>query len=169
MNQVPVKRSFHASFRNVVLSDMGEDKNTGELIFLIHVGQRSALPPGFLKQYCKESLCHKLLRWGRALLGRALTPPLSFSELSYRYCRIPVPMRSAEGGDVFSRRKAEDAYTLLRNAGFCLYHAVDGWNAWTPYEEYCELMKRGLVTEPMQALVFDRTRRYMREMLTKPE
>ena len=78
-------------------------------------------------------------------------------------------IRSAEGGDVFSRRKAEDAYTLLRNAGFCLYHAVDGWNAWTPYEEYCELMKRGLVTEPMQALVFDRNRRYMREMLTKPE
>lgn len=145
-----------------MLHGWGMEKE-GEALFLVHIGNRAALPPGFLKRYCRESFGRRLVRWIRTAFGRLTTHPLAFSELSYRYCRIPVAERCAEADCNFSRWRYEDAYRLLSEAGFYLYQSDSGFEGWTPGDEYRELMETGRVNTPVKVLHFDGARRYFIE------
>lgn len=151
MEKKPIRRAFRARFRNIVLdwySTCGD-----ELVFRVHIGNRAALPVGFLEQHCRESRGERLWRLGRNLVGWLLHP-CGFSSLSYRYCKIRVQRRSMEDAPLISCLKIEDAFRLLRSAGFWLYDDRDP-HTWSSYDVYCVLMREKRLETPMQALHFD--------------
>lgn len=151
MEKRPKQRAFRARFRNIVLdwySTCGD-----ELVFRVHIGNRATLPAGFLERYCPETRGERLWRLGRMLVG-CLFYPCGFSSWSYRYCRIRVPRRSSGNTPHISALKIEDAFRLLRAAGFCLYDDGDP-HVWTSYDVYCVLMQEKRLATPMETIHFD--------------
>lgn len=57
--------------------------------------------------------------------------------------------RASESDDVFAWR-LEDAFQILRDAGFLLYD--DHRGEWTPYNIHLHLMQQGRVSAPMSVL-----------------
>lgn len=114
--------------KNVVLE---LSASSGELVhFRLHLGNRAALPPDFMRRYCAESLGEKLLR----LLCRWA------GEGTRHHFRMNVaPYDTTEQG-LFAWR-VEDAFHVLREAGFLLYD--DGRGEWTPCNIYRHLMEQG--------------------------
>lgn len=152
MEKCPTQRAFRARFRNIVLD--WYDTCGDELVFRVHIGNRAALPAEFLELHCRESRGERLWRLGRNLVGWLLHP-CGFSSLSYRYCRIRVPRRSSDDDvPLISCLKIEDAFRLLRSAGFWLYDDRDP-HKWSSYDVYCVLMREKRLETPMQTLHFD--------------
>lgn len=129
--------------RNVVLEL--ETVENGCAVFVLHLGCRQALPADFMRRYCPESIREKVRRWGKCVLSRLL----GVGAFSYHRCRIPVAARGANMADVFDWR-LEDAFQVLRDAGFLLYDDYRG--EWTPYNVYRHLMQQGRVELPMPVL-----------------
>lgn len=151
MEKRHTQRAFRARFRNIVLdwySTCGD-----ELVFRVHIGNRAALPVGFLEQHCRESRGERLWRLGRKLVGWLLHP-CGFSSLSYRYCRIRVQRRSTEDAPLISCLKIEESFRVLRSAGFWLYDDRDP-HKWSSYDVYCVLIQEKRLTNPMQTIHFD--------------
>ena len=113
--------------RNVVLEQ--ETVENGCAVFVLHLGCRQALPADFMRRYCPESIREKVRRWGKCVLSRLL----GVGAFSYHRCRIPVAARGANMADVFDWH-LEDAFQVLRDAGFLLYDDYRG--EWTPYNVY---------------------------------
>ena len=152
MEKRPTQRAFRARFRNIVLD--WYDTCGDELVFRVHIGNRAALPAEFLELHCRESRGERLWRLGRNLVGWLLHP-CGFSSLSYRYCRIRVPRRSSDDDvPLISCLKIEDAFRLLRSAGFWLYDDRDP-HTWSSYDVYWVLMREKRLETPMQTLHFD--------------
>lgn len=111
----------------------------GEVHFRLHLGNRSILPPDFMRRYCSESLGEKLLR----LLCRWA------GEGTRHHFRMRVGVYDASEYGVFAWR-VEDAFRVLREAGFLLYD--DNRGEWTPCNIYRHLMEQGRAAEPVPAL-----------------
>lgn len=129
--------------RNVVLEL--ETVKDGCAVFCLHLGCRKALPADFMRRYGTESFREKLCRLLKCVVSRLLVA----GAFSYHRCRIPVAARASESDDVFAWR-LEDAFQILRDAGFLLYD--DHRGEWTPYNIHRHLMQRGRVSAPMPAL-----------------
>lgn len=123
--------------KNVVLELFA---SSGGLVhFRLHLGNRAALPPDFLRRYCAESLGEKMLR----LLGRWA------GEGTRHHFRMKVePYDTSECG-LFAWR-VEDAFHVLREAGFLLYD--DNRGEWTPCNIYRHLVEQGRISSPMPVL-----------------
>ena len=123
--------------KNVVLELF--DSPGGQIHFRLHLGNRAALPPDFMRRYCAESLGEKLLR----LLGRWA------GEGTRHHFRMKVePYDTSEYG-LFAWR-VEDAFHVLREAGFLLHD--DNRGEWSPYDIYRYLMEQGRISTPMPVL-----------------
>lgn len=163
MEKRHTQRAFRARFRNIVqdwYSTCGD-----ELVFRVHIGNRAALPAGFLEQYCRESRGERLWRLGRNLVGWLLHP-CGFSSLSYRYCRIRVQRRSTEDAPLISCLKIEDAFRVLRSAGFWLYDDRDP-HSWPSYDVYCVLIQEKRLANPMQTIHFGPQKKFFSESGTE--
>ena len=111
----------------------------GQIHFRLHLGNRAALPPDFMRRYCAESLGEKLLR----LLCRWA------GEGTRHHFRMNVaPYDTTEHG-LFAWR-VEDAFHVLRDAGFLLHD--DNRGEWSPYDIYCHLMEQGRISTHMPVL-----------------
>ena len=111
----------------------------GQIHFRLHLGNRAALPPDFMRRYCAESPGEKLLRF----LGRWA------GEGTRHHFRMSVAPYDTSVYGVFAWR-VEDAFLVLREAGFLLYDNLRG--DWTPYNVYRHLMEQGRSSEPMPML-----------------
>ena len=123
--------------KNVVLELFA---SSGGLVhFRLHLGNRAALPPDFMRRYCAESPGEKLLR----LLG------LWAGEGTRHHFRMKVePYDTSEYG-LFAWR-VEDAFHVLREAGFLLHD--DNRGEWSPYDIYRYLVEQGRISTPMPVL-----------------
>ena len=123
--------------KNVVLELL--DARDGIVHFRLHLGHRRGLPAGFLRAYCAESWGERLLRYmARCLCGK----------LRHHF-RMTVPQYDAAQYGVFAWR-LEDAFSVLREAGFLLYDDKRG--EWAPKEIYEHLRQQGRVSAPMPVL-----------------
>ncbi len=123
--------------KNVVLELF--DSSGGQIHFRLHLGNRAALPPDFMRRYCAESPGDKLLR----LLCRWA------GEGTRHHFRMKVaPYDTTEQG-LFAWR-VEDAFHVLREAGFLLHD--DNRGEWTPCNIYRHLMEQGRISTPMPVL-----------------
>lgn len=123
--------------KNVVLELL--DARDGMVHFRLHLGCRRSLPAGFLRAYCAESWGERLLRYmARCLCGK-----------SRHHFRMTVPQYDAAQYGVFAWR-LEDAFSVLREAGFLLYDDKRG--EWAPKEIYEHLRQQGRVSAPMPVL-----------------
>ena len=123
--------------KNVVLELRGV--RDGMVHFRLHLGHRRGLPAGFLRTYCAESWGERLLR----LLAWFLCGQ------SRHHFRMTVPPYDAALDGVFAWR-LEEAFSVLREAGFLLYD--DRRGEWTPKEIYGHLRQQGRVSAPMPVL-----------------
>ena len=114
-------------------------------VFRLHLGCRKALPADFMRRYGTESFREKLCRLLKCVASRLL----GAGPFSYHRCRIPVAARASESDDVFAWR-LEDAFQILRDAGFLLYD--DHRGEWSPYDIDCHLMEQGRISTPMPVL-----------------
>lgn len=123
--------------KNVVLELFA---SSGGLVhFRLHLGNRAALPPHFMRRYCAESPGEKLLR----LLGRWA------GEGTRHHFRTKVEPYDASLHGLFAWR-VEDAFQILREAGFLLHD--DNRGEWSPYDIYCHLVEQGRISTPMPVL-----------------
>ena len=123
--------------KNVVLELL--DARDGMVHFRLHLGCRRSLPAGFLRTYCAESWGERLLRYmARCLCGK-----------SRHHFRTTVPRYDAALHGAFAWR-LEDAFSVLREAGFLLYDDKRG--EWAPKEIYEHLRQQGRVSAPMPVL-----------------
>lgn len=123
--------------KNVVLE---LSASSGGLVhFRLHLGNRAALPPDFMRRYCAESPCEKLLR----LLCRWA------GEGTRHHFRMKVEPYDASLHGLFAWR-VEDAFQILREAGFLLHD--DNRGEWTPCNIYRHLMEQGRISTPMPVL-----------------
>lgn len=114
--------------KNVVLELFA---SSGGLVhFRLHLGNRAALPPDFMRRYCAESPGEKMLR----LLGRWA------GEGTRHHFRMKVEPYDTSLHGLFAWR-VEDAFHVLRKAGFLLYD--DNRGEWTPCNIYRHLMEQG--------------------------
>ena len=117
----------------------------GSAVFLLHLGDRKALPADFMHRYGTESFREKLCRLLKCVASRLL----GAGPFSYHRCRIPVAAGTSKTDDVFAWR-LEDAFLVLRDAGFLLYD--DHRGEWKPSDIYTHLMEQGRVSIPMPVL-----------------
>ncbi len=123
--------------KNVVLELRGV--RDGMVHFRLHLGHRRGLPAGFLRTYCAESWGERLLRYmARCLCGQ-----------SRHHFRMKVPPYDASLYGVFAWR-LEEAFSVLRKAGFLLYD--DRRGEWAPKEIYGHLRQQGRASAPMPVL-----------------
>ena len=123
--------------KNVVLELRGV--RDGMVHFRLHLGHRRGLPAGFLRTYCAESWGERLLRYMvRCLCGQ-----------TRHHFRMKVPPYDATLYGVFAWR-LEEAFSVLRKAGFLLYD--DGRGEWAPKEIYGHLRQQGRASAPMPVL-----------------
>ena len=123
--------------KNVVLELFAS--SGGQIHFRLHLGNRAALPPDFMRRYCAESAGEKLLR----LLSRWA------GEGTRHHFRMKVePYDTSEYG-VFAWR-LEDAFHVLREAGFLLHD--DNRGEWSPYDIYRYLVEQGRAEGDMPVL-----------------
>ena len=123
--------------KNVVLE---LSASSGGLVhFRLHLGNRAALPPDFMRRYCAESPGEKLLR----LLGRWA------GEGTRHHFRTKVEPYDDSLYGLFAWR-VEDAFQILREAGFLLHD--DNRGEWSPYDIYCHLVEQGRISTPMPVL-----------------
>lgn len=123
--------------KNVVLE---LSASSGGLVhFRLHLGNRAALPPDFMRRYCAESPGEKLLR----LLGRWA------GEGTRHHFRTKVEPYDDSLYGLFAWR-VEDAFHVLREAGFLLHD--DNRGEWSPYDIYCHLVEQGRISTPMPVL-----------------
>lgn len=123
--------------KNVVLALL--DARDGMVHFRLHLGHRRSLPAGFLRTYCAESWGERLLRYmAWCLCGQ-----------SRHHFRMTVPLYDAALHGAFAWR-LEDAFTVLREAGFLLYDDKRG--EWAPKEIYEYLRQHERVSAPMSVL-----------------
>ena len=111
----------------------------GLVHFRLHLGNRAALPPDFMRRYCAESPGEKLLR----LLARWA------GEGTRHHFRMKVETYDTSVYGVFAWR-VEDAFHVLREAGFLLHD--DNRGEWSPYDIYRHLMEQGRISTPMPVL-----------------
>lgn len=111
----------------------------GQIHFRLHLGNRAALPPDFMRRYCAESPGEKLLR----LLARWA------GEGTRHHFRMKVEPYDASLYGVFAWR-VEDAFHVLREAGFLLHD--DNRGEWSPYDIYRYLVEQGRISTPMPVL-----------------
>ena len=104
----------------------------------LHLGHKSSLPAGFVRRYCAES-CSE---WFCLQLMRCLG-------VGYFHFRMRVGVYDASEYGVFAWR-VEDAFRVLREAGFMLYDDARG--EWPPCNIYAGLLEQGRVAEPMRVL-----------------
>ena len=123
--------------KNVVLELF--DSSGGQIHFRLHLGNRAALPPDFMRRYCAESPGEKLLR----LLGRWA------GEGTRHHFRMKVEPYDTSIYGLFAWR-VEDAFHVLREAGFLLHD--DNRGEWSPYDIYRYLMEQGRISTPMPVL-----------------
>ena len=123
--------------KNVVLELFAS--SGGQIHFRLHLGNRAALPPDFMRRYCTESPAEKLLR----LLGRWA------GEGTRHHFRLKVEPYDTSIYGLFAWR-VEDAFHVLREAGFLLHD--DNRGEWSPYDIYRHLMERGRISTPMPVL-----------------
>ena len=123
--------------KNVVLEL--SDSSGGLVHFRLHLGNRAALPPDFMRRYCTESPAEKLLR----LLGRWA------GEGTRHHFRMKVEPYDTSIYGLFAWR-VEDAFHVLREAGFLLHD--DNRGEWSPYDIYRHLMEQGRISTPMPVL-----------------
>lgn len=123
--------------KNVVLELFAS--SGGQIHFRLHLGNRAALPPDFMRRYCAESLGEKLLR----LLGRWA------GEGTRHHFRMKVETYDTSVYGLFAWR-VEDAFHVLREAGFLLHD--DNRGEWSPYDIYRCLVEQGRISTPMPVL-----------------
>ena len=123
--------------KNVVLELFAS--SGGQIHFRLHLGNRAALPPDFMRRYCAESLGEKLLR----LLGRWA------GEGTRHHFRMKVETYDTSVYGLFAWR-VEDAFQVLREAGFLLHD--DNRGEWSPYDIYRYLMEQGRAEGDMLVL-----------------
>lgn len=123
--------------RNVVL-ELWEVRE-GVVHFRLHLGCRRSLPAGFLSTYCAESWGERLLRF----------MAWCFCRQTRHHFRMTVLRYDAALDGAFAWR-LEDAFSVLREAGFLLYD--DGRGEWAPKEIYGHLRQQGRVSVPMPVL-----------------
>ena len=123
--------------KNVVLELFAS--SGGQIHFRLHLGNRAALPPDFMRRYCAESPAEKLLR----LLGRWA------GEGTRHHFRMKVETYDTSVYGLFAWR-VEDAFHVLREAGFLLHD--DNRGEWSPYDIYRYLMEQGRISTPMPVL-----------------
>ena len=123
--------------KNVVLELF--DSIGGQIHFRLHLGNRAALPPDFMRRYCAESPGEKLLR----LLSRWA------GEGTRHHFRMKVETYDTSVYGLFAWR-VEDAFHVLREAGFLLHD--DNRGEWSPYDIYCHLVEQGRISTPMPVL-----------------
>ena len=114
--------------KNVVLELFAS--SGGQIHFRLHLGNRAALPPDFMRRYCAESPGEKLLR----LLSRWA------GEGTRHHFRMKVEPYDTSVYGLFAWR-VEDAFQVLREAGFLLHD--DNRGEWSPYDIYRYLMEQG--------------------------
>ena len=123
--------------KNVVLELFAS--SGGQIHFRLHLGNRAALPPDFMRRYCAESPAEKLLR----LLSRWA------GEGTRHHFRMKVEPYDTSVYGLFAWR-VEDAFHVLREAGFLLRD--DNRGEWSPYDVYRHLMEQGRISTPMPVL-----------------
>lgn len=123
--------------KNVVLELFAS--SGGQIHFRLHLGNRAALPPDFMRRYCAESLAEKLLR----LLSRWA------GEGTRHHFRMKVETYDTSVYGLFAWR-VEDAFHVLREAGFLLHD--DNRGEWSPYDIYRYLVEQGRISTPMPVL-----------------
>lgn len=123
--------------KNVVLEL--SDSTGGQIHFRLHLGNRAALPPDFMRLYCAESLAEKLLR----LLSRWA------GEGTRHHFRMKVETYDTSVYGLFAWR-VEDAFHVLQEAGFLLHD--DNRGEWSPYDIYRHLMEQGRAEGDMLVL-----------------
>ena len=123
--------------KNVVLELFAS--SGGQIHFRLHLGNRAALPPDFMRRYCTESPAEKLLR----LLGRWA------GEGTRHHFRMKVEPYDTSIYGLFAWR-VEDAFHVLREAGFLLLD--DNRGEWSPYDIYRYLVEQGRISTPMPVL-----------------
>lgn len=123
--------------KNVVLELFAS--SGGQIHFRLHLGNRAALPPDFMRRYCAESLGEKLLRLLCLWAG----------EGTRHHFRMKVEPYDASLYGVFAWR-VEDAFHVLREAGFLLHD--DNRGEWSPYDIYRYLVEQGRISTPMPVL-----------------
>ena len=123
--------------KNVVLE---LSASSGGLVhFRLHLGNRAALPPDFMRRYCAESPGEKLLR----LLSRWA------GEGTRHHFRMKVETYDTSVYGLFAWR-VEDAFLVLREAGFLLHD--DNRGEWSPYDIYRYLVEQGRAEGDMPVL-----------------
>ncbi len=123
--------------KNVVLEL--SSSTGGQIHFRLHLGNRAALPPDFMRRYCAESLGEKLLR----LLCRWA------GEGTRHHFRMKVETYDTSVYGLFAWR-VEDAFHVLQEAGFLLHD--DNRGEWSPYDIYRHLMEQGRAEGDMLVL-----------------
>ena len=123
--------------KNVVLELFAS--SGGQIHFRLHLGNRAALPPDFMRRYCAESPGEKLLRLLCLWAG----------EGTRHHFRMKVEPYDTSIYGLFAWR-VEDAFLVLREAGFLLYD--DNRGEWSPYDIYHHLMEQGRISTPMPVL-----------------
>ena len=111
----------------------------GQIHFRLHLGNRAALPPDFMRRYCAESPGEKLLRLLCLWAG----------EGTRHHFRMKVEPYDASLHGLFAWR-VEDAFHVLREAGFLLLD--DNRGEWSPYDIYRYLVEQGRISTPMPVL-----------------
>ena len=123
--------------KNVVLELFAS--TGGQIHFRLHLGNRAALPPDFMRRYCTESPGEKLLRLLCLWAG----------EGTRHHFRMKVEPYDTSLYGLFAWR-VEDAFHVLREAGFLLHD--DNRGEWSPYDIYRYLMEQGRISTPMPVL-----------------
>ena len=107
-----------------------ENAREGVVHLRLHLGCRGKLPADFMRRYCAESWRERVLRLMSFWAG----------EGTRHHFRMRVGVYDASEYGVFAWR-LEDAFHVLREAGFLLYD--DGRGEWTPCNIYRHLMEMG--------------------------
>ncbi len=123
--------------KNVVLELF--DSTGGQIHFRLHLGNRAALPPDFMRRYCAESPGEKLLRLLCLWAG----------EGTRHHFRMKVEPYDTSIYGLFAWR-VEDAFHVLREAGFLLHD--DNRGEWSPYDIYRYLVEQGRISSLMPVL-----------------
>ena len=116
-----------------------ENAREGVVHLRLHLGCRGKLPVDFMRRYCAESWRERVLRLMSFWAG----------EGTRHHFRMRVGVYDASEYGVFAWR-VEDAFRVLREAGFMLYDDARG--EWTPGNIYFHLVEQGRIFEPMRVL-----------------
>ena len=116
-----------------------ENAREGVVHLRLHLGCRGKLPADFMRRYCAESWRERVLRRMSFWAGAG----------TRHHFRMRVGVYDASEYGVFAWR-LEDAFRVLREAGFLLYDDCRG--EWTPCNIYRHLVEHGRVAGCMPVL-----------------